>query len=332
MNSKEQREPARQRILRKLISAGKKLGRFSFLMVPCIFLFLFFCNILKAFSSFFHTIGAKLRNIFSWRLVFGILGALFSVAVIVLAVMIKLYGDRLIVAPAKLKSDRIVRREEEIVRPFNENPYENAVLSVSSNEPETELSDDLRSYRALLKQNRDFVGWITVEGTQIDEPVMYTPYDPEKYLHRSFTQEESKEGLPFIDYRCHLNPDSDNLIIYGHNMKNGDMFAALTKYKDESFFKQHPSLRFDSVTEEREYAVLAAFYDRVYYEDENLFKFYNFIDAYDAEDFREAVSQFKQKSIYDTGVTAAAGDHLITLVTCTYQVENGRFVVVAKRI
>ena len=86
---------------------------------------------------------------------------------------------------------------------------------------------------------------------------------------------------------------------------------------------------FDSLEEEREYEVVAAFFDRIYYTHETAFKFYNFIDAASEADYNRAVKKLKEKSIYNTGVTPEYGQQLITLVTCTYHVENGRFVVVA---
>lgn len=313
-------ESRKRRILQKLTRAGKKLGRFSFLIIPCIVLFLLFHNLLLKIRSLLSRLSPKI--------VLGTLGILLSLAVITGAILVRIYGDRLLFAPQTIRSARY--GEDRTSHAIEENPYESEIQK-EMDEPES-VSGDLLSYRTLLKQNRDFVGWLTVDGTLIDHPVMYTPYDPEKYLHRSFSQEESSEGLPFIDYRCRLNPDSDNLIIYGHNMKNGDMFATLTRYQEESFYKKHPQIEFDSAVELRRYEVAYAFFDRIYYQDENLFKFYNFIDASSPEEFNEALTQFKQKSIYDTGVPVAYGDHLITLVTCTYQVENGRFVVVAKRV
>ena len=107
------------------------------------------------------------------------------------------------------------------------------------------------------------------------------------------------------------------------------MFHTLPDYQQISHWQAHPTIRFDSIYEEREYEVVAAFYDRVYYTHETNFKFYNFIDAADQAEYDSAVEQFKKKSLYDTGVTPEYGQQLITLVTCTYHVDNGRFVVVA---
>ena len=158
---------------------------------------------------------------------------------------------------------------------------------------------------------------------------MHTPTDPEKYLHTNFKREYSFGGIPFIDANC--SADSDNLLIYGHNMLDGSMFRSLPKYESKSYWQAHPTIHFDTLYEEGEYEVLAAFYDRVYYTYENCFKFYQFIDAADEADFNNAISNFRSKALYDTGVTATYGDKLITLVTCAYHVEDGRFVVVARK-
>ena len=187
----------------------------------------------------------------------------------------------------------------------------------------------LAKYAPLYEKNHDLFGWLRIDGTAIDYPVMHTPTDPEKYLHTNFAREYSFGGIPFIDANC--SASSDNLLIYGHNMLDGSMFRSLMKYQDKTYWQAHPTIQFDTLYEEGEYEVLAAFYDRVYYTYEDCFKFYQFIDAADKADFDNAISYFRDKALYDTGVTAAYGDKLISLVTCAYHVEDGRFVVVARK-
>lgn len=188
----------------------------------------------------------------------------------------------------------------------------------------------LAKYVPLYEQNPELFGWLRIDGTVIDYPVMHTPDDPEKYLHTNFKEEYSFGGIPFIDASC--SADSDDLIIYGHNMLDGSMFRSLMNYQEKSYWEAHPTIQFDTLYEEAEYEVLAAFYDRVYYQSETCFKFYQFIDAKDEADFDNAIANYHEKQLYDTGVTASYGDKLITLVTCAYHVENGRFVVVARKI
>ncbi len=190
----------------------------------------------------------------------------------------------------------------------------------------------IKQLQALHEENPEMWGWITIDGTALDDSLMYTPDDPEKYLHLDFTGTYSVYGLPFLDSDCSLNPESDNLIIYGHNMKDGSRFRTIMAYEDESHWEAHPVIRLFTLEEEREYEVLAAFYDRVYYKYEECFKFYQFIDAEDEAAYNEAITYYKEHSVYDTGVTAQYGDRLITLVTCSSHEENGRFVVVAREV
>lgn len=201
------------------------------------------------------------------------------------------------------------------------------VAPTEATEVITEPTGPLDQYQQLAEENPEFVGWLRIDDTVIDYPVMHTPDDPEKYLHKDFWGKSSDAGVPFIDYRC--KADSDNLVIYGHNMADGTMFHTLVDYNKREHWQNHPVIRFDSMEEEREYEVVAAFYDRIYYTHEKTFKFYNFIDAANEAEYNSAVKKFKEKSIYDTSVMPEYGQQLITLVTCTYQVENGRFVVVA---
>jgi sortase B len=188
----------------------------------------------------------------------------------------------------------------------------------------------LAQYRALYEQNTDMAGWIRVDGTGIDYPVMYTADD--FYLSHGFDKAESRSGVPFIDKRCAIVPFGTNTIIYGHHMKNGTMFAGLERYEDEDFFEKHPTVRFYTLYEQREYEIIAVFKSQIYRKSDTVFKHYNFLNAEDAAAYDEYIANIKALSLYDTGVTAAYRDELITLATCAYHTENGQFVVVAKRI
>ena len=103
------------------------------------------------------------------------------------------------------------------------------------------------------------------------------------------------------------------------------------EYQEKNFWEAHPTIMYSDLYGEYEYEVMSAFYDRVYYKTENVFKFYQFIDPETEEEFHAGIEQLKNKALYDTGVTAEYGDQLITLVTCAYHTDNGRFVVVARR-
>ncbi|WP_313527739.1 class B sortase [Anaerotignum sp.] len=189
----------------------------------------------------------------------------------------------------------------------------------------------LQEYQELYEENKDLAGWITIEETQLNYPVMFTPNNPEFYLHRAFDGSRSTSGVPFIGKGCGLVPRTDNIIIYGHNMKNGTMFSRLLSYKDEKFWEQHSTIQFNTLYETATYIILAAFNIDVTL-DNGHFEFYNSTDFETEEEYTTFVKECKQQSIYDTGLTAEKGDFLITLVTCSYHSQNGRFVVVAKKL
>lgn len=198
--------------------------------------------------------------------------------------------------------------------------------------PEEEESGDmLRWYAPLFEANPDLFGWLRIEGTSIDYPVMYTPEEPERYLRRAFDGRYSHSGTPFIDGAC--PPEGCFYLIYGHNMKSNTMFGPLLNYREEQFCREHAVICFDTLSEQREYQVMAAFYSKVYeVGQEGVFRYYEYTDLTDPAVFEEYVNQACQASLYETGVTAEYGDQLITLSTCDYHTDDGRFVVVAKRV
>lgn len=201
-------------------------------------------------------------------------------------------------------------------------------------EDSTEVNDEtgaLRKYDELYNRNPDFFGWLKIEDTVINYPVMYTPQDSEYYLHRDFYGKYSESGCLFMDGDC--PSDGSYALIYGHHMNNGSMFGELPKYREKDFYEKHKTIFFDTRFEFQDYEVVAAFYSRIYDEDdeEGRFCYYNYKDLSDPGKFNEYVSNVKELSIYDTGVTPKYGDRLITLSTCNYHTEEGRFVVVARR-
>lgn len=187
-------------------------------------------------------------------------------------------------------------------------------------------------YAELYKQNHDFVGWITIEDTLVDYPVMQSMQDNEFYIHRNFEQNYDGSGLPFLDNRCNYETPTSNLLIYGHNMKAGTMFSQIIKYSEQDFYEQHKTFHFDTIIENGEYEVVAAFYSQIYDKDDTShFKYYNFFDAATEEEFNDYVRNIIDISCIETGIVPQYGDSLITLSTCAYNTENGRFAVVARK-
>lgn len=200
---------------------------------------------------------------------------------------------------------------------------------VSSPTPEPTAAP-LADYEALYALNPDFFGWITVEGTRVDYPVMYSPTRPLQYLGHDFYGKVSYAGVPYLDAKC--DPDGSYYIVYGHHMKDGSMFAGLMAYEDPAFWAEHPTFRFDTRFECRTYAVLAAFRTKVLTKEEKGFRYYSYSSLNDEETFHTFLSNVLALAAYDTDVDAAFGDDILTLSTCAYHTEKGRFVVVAKRV
>jgi sortase B len=196
---------------------------------------------------------------------------------------------------------------------------------------EKEIPDVLPEYETLINMNENLIGWVKIDDTIIDYPVMQTD-DNEYYLNHNFDDESDNNGCIFMDSACDVVQGCDNIIIYGHHMKSGKMFGGLNKYSKESYYKEHPTIQFDTIYEKGVYQVMYVFRSKVYSEEDVNFKYYQFIKANSATEFDSYMNEMASLSLYDTGVTATYGDQLLTLSTCDYQESKGRFVVVAKKI
>ncbi len=196
---------------------------------------------------------------------------------------------------------------------------------------EDEIPDILDEYKNVYIKNKSVIGWITIDGTNIDYPVMQT-VNNEYYLNHNFDGKEDNNGSIFMDCNCNAMFRSTNLIIYGHHMKSGKMFGNLKKYESEDYCKEHNLIKFDTIYEKGLYEVMYVFRDTIKDAGNVGFKYYQFIDAASEEEFDSNMNAMAEMSLYDTGVTAKYGDQLLTLSTCNGSTSTARFVVVAKRI
>lgn len=194
-------------------------------------------------------------------------------------------------------------------------------------EEQTERDQAYAKYQELLVQNNDFIGWIKIEGTNVNYPVMQTIDNPNFYLKHNFGKQYSNYGVPYLDEECFVDL-TNNLVIYGHNMKNGTMFTDLEKYNSKEFWEEHQIINFDTMAEFSEYQVMYAFR----FDTNNETFCYNDFTDMNEEEFAQFIAECEVRKAYDTGITAEFGDEILTLSTCEYTYENGRFVVVAKRI
>ncbi len=220
-----------------------------------------------------------------------------------------------------------VKEDESFIPPAKEDDKYYAQLT----QTEEGTPEVLHKYEDLYNQNKSLIGWVKIADTVIDYPVMQT-VNNEYYLDHNFHQEYDRNGSIFLDASCSIYPRSTNLIIYGHHMKSGKMFGSLQSYQSESYYKEHKYIEFDTIYETGTYEVMFVFRDKVYSQEDVNFKYYEFIDANSEEEFNSYMDEMAAASYYDTGVIAEYGDSLLTLSTCDYQQDNGRFVVVARRV
>ena len=205
-------------------------------------------------------------------------------------------------------------------------PDSDAVLSDEEMVAE-EAAKAYEKYGALYEQNIDFVGWIQIDGTNINYPVMQTPDNPDYYLKHSFEKTWSDYGVPYLDEACVIG-QSNNLVIYGHHMSNGSMFCDLELYSDPAFCMDHPVIRFDTLTSFGEYEVIAVFR---YNTNQETFRYDREVNM-DEGRFSWFIEQVHARELFSTGKDASFGDQLLTLSTCEYTYKNGRLVVVARKV
>lgn len=235
-----------------------------------------------------------------------------------------LFSILFIISPLVISTIKIVKHKNTNKKIIN-------ILKETIKENNTNEENVTNVVKELKQMNNDFVGVLSIPDTIINYPVMYTKGE-DYYLRKSFDKKQSDAGTLFIDKHNSIDPIDDNIIIYGHNMKNGTMFHELLNYKKESFYKNHKYIYFNKVDNSEKNEIIAVFYSKVYYETDNVFKYYKFYNANNEEELNDYVNNIKELSLYDTNVDAKLGDKFITLSTCEYSQENGRFVVIGKKV
>ena len=196
--------------------------------------------------------------------------------------------------------------------------------------PTIPVSDILYEYQLLYELNTDMVGWITIEGTEINYPVVQSLYEPNFYLRRNFYKEKATCGTIYVREACNVNTPSDNVTLYGHNMRNGTMFADLHNYEDPAYWASNRFIQFNTLREYHTYEIFAVFKTSATLGEG--FRYHLFETAEDPAEFDAFVSECKRLSYYDTGITPQYGEKLLTLSTCDKSIDNGRMVVVARRL
>ena len=219
---------------------------------------------------------------------------------------------------------------QEIVENPENTTNENQFTDILEKEEGSLSSENTYNLENIAKINSDVIGWIKIDGTNIDYPIMQ---NGNYYLHRNIYKNYSNHGTPYLAEYCNLRA-SDNLIIFGHHMKDNTMFSELVNYKNYSYYKNHKYIYFytlkDGQTIKNTYEIAIAFKTIAY--SDNGFKYYNYTNFYDEDEFNSFVGECRNLEFYNTSIDLKYTDKLITLSTCEYSQKNGRMVIVAKKI
>ena len=278
----------------------------------------------------------KMAKVLYWGLI--------AVLILIIVVCAGLITAKL-VTDAQDKTDYAELKE---LKPSVTRPSIN--LEATTKPADTETSDDLPEqtdpvdpttvpnmddtvlfeYQALYEINRDMVGWLQIDGTEIDYPVVQTPHSPNFYLRRNFYKEEATCGTIYVREACNVDLPSDNVTVYGHNMRNGTMFADLHKYEKKNFWEKHRYVNFDTLHEYRTYEIVSVFKTSV---EVNKGFSYHMYDTFATETaFNDFITACKNLDLYETGITPTYGDKLLTLSTCDKSIANGRLVVICRLV
>lgn len=190
----------------------------------------------------------------------------------------------------------------------------------------------LLKFSELLKTNKDTKGWLRIPGTNIDYPVVQGEKNSDFYLHHNLKGDTDKNGCLYIDANCNVETPTKNIVIHGHNMESTRMmFFQLPKYKDMEFYKKHPILVFDSIYDESKWKIISFMRVSGTYSHNDGFDYMQG-EFNDNEEFLDFLHQVEMRSLYQCPVTVNEKDSLLMLSTCTYEIDNCRSVVVARKL
>ena len=179
----------------------------------------------------------------------------------------------------------------------------------------------------LYEQNKDIIAWIRINNSNINYPIMQTLNNPNFYLRKNFYKQYSYYGTPYLSEQCDINT-SDNLIVYGHHIKNSKMFGELENYKRQEYYNNHKNINIYTLNDERNYEIIYVFKAII----NNGFDYYNYINFNSESEFNTFKNKCKELAFFDTQIDCNYKDKFITLSTCDYTSQNARLGVVAKRL
>lgn len=176
-------------------------------------------------------------------------------------------------------------------------------------------------FDALLDRNKDVIGWLYCPDTVINYPVVQGKNN-DQYLRKDLDGKYLVSGTLFADYRNGALDEDANYIIYGHNMKNGTMFSSLAKYKQQSYYNQHPIMYY--LTPDGNYK-LELFAGLVVKRDDKIY-----LPNQSEEEFTELIEKYRAKSTFKTNVELEYSDTIVTLSTCSYEFDHARYIVIGR--
>lgn len=219
-----------------------------------------------------------------------------------------------------------------LIEPNENNSTMKEIEELYYKDADSEPPQERGDLASLLSVNSDIKGWIKIDNTPINYPVLQSAQtDSTYYLHRNYKKNSSGFGSIFLDSLCDISKPSKNLILYGHNMRDGSMFGNLLKYDNLDFYKERPVIMFDTLDEQGDWKIISVFKTNTLEEQGELFN-YLMIDFSNDKDFLDFVYNVKIRSLIDTPVDIGKNDRLITLSTCSYELKDFRTVVVARKV
>lgn len=208
------------------------------------------------------------------------------------------------------------------------------LFPVSDGKERIDSKDNIRlsGHEKLWEQNHDYVGWLCIDNTSINYPVMQRQDFPDYYLDHNFYREKSTYGVPYLPDICELGLN-DNLLIYGHNMKNGSMFAPLKNYRKSDFYKEHLVIRFDTFKEEAIFEVIGAWLiPNVTVETKKVNELYALLFPQSEAEFTFVWESIKTQLFLKTDKELSVNNRLLAMVTCDYTFNDSRIIVLSKQL
>lgn len=234
----------------------------------------------------------------------------------------------------KLANQVEVPKEEDTTKKQENNTEATGDGAAEATTPKEETTTQnltvLPEYAELIQQNPEMVGWISIDDTGINYPVVQK--DNTYYLTHGFDQSNNTNGSIFMDERCSIVSPTINTIIYGHNMKSGMMFGGLKNYLQAGYLESHKYIQFNTIYEKRTYEIVAVCLSEVQYQDEDAYRYYDFITSTSAQDLQDFVENVDSLAVYGNADGLTLQDKLLTLSTCNSYTEDGRLFVVAKQV